>query len=131
VKAPDIARFLNQRLSPEAEAHSDFHTRVEGTRTKHQLHPQAIKRYDRAGRVLRIECASSDVSFDRHHRKVEQRDGTSDYRVADLKKSIFSLGDQAELMRTGCARYWEIIGELEDRSHGQTKPRTDQPASEG
>ena len=32
VKAPDIARFLNKRLSPEAEAQSDFHTRVERAR---------------------------------------------------------------------------------------------------
>jgi hypothetical protein len=120
VKAPDIARFLNKRLSPEAEAHSDFHTRVEGTRIKHQLNRQAIKMYDKAGRVLRIECVSNDVSFYRHHRKVEHRDGTSDYHVADLKKSIFSLGDLAGLMRAGCARYLEFIGELEDRSGGQT-----------
>lgn len=120
VKAPDSARFLNKRLSPEAEAHSDFHTRVEGTRIKHQLNRQAIKMYDKAGRVLRIECVSNDVSFYRHHRKVEHRDGTSDYHVADLKKSIFSLGDLAGLMRAGCARYLEFIGELEDRSGGQT-----------
>lgn len=120
VKAPDIARFLNKRLSLEAEAQSDFHTRVEGTRIKHQLNRQAIKMYDKAGRVLRIECVSNDVSFYRHHRKVEHRDGTSDYRVADLKKSIFSLGDLAGLMRAGCARYLEFIGELEDRSGGQT-----------
>jgi hypothetical protein len=120
VKAPDIARFLNKRLSPEAEAASDFHTRVEGTRIKHQLNRQAIKMYDKAGRVLRIECVSNDVSFYRHHRKVEHRDGTSDYRVADLKKSIFSLGDLAGLMRAGCARYLEFLGELADRSGGQT-----------
>ncbi len=120
VKAPDIARFLNKRLSPEAEAQSDFHTRVEGTRIKHQLNRQAIKMYDQAGRVLRLECVSNDVSFYRHHRKVEHRDGSSDYRVADLKKSIFSLGDLAGLMRAGCARYLEFIGELEDRSGGPT-----------
>lgn len=120
VKAPDIARFLNKRLSPEAEAASDFHTRVEGTRIKHQLNRQAIKMYDKAGRVLRIECVSNDVSFYRHHRKVEHRDGTSDYQVADLKKSIFSLGDLSGLMRAGCARYLEFLGELEDRSPGQT-----------
>lgn len=43
VKAPDIARVLNKRLSPEAEAKSDFHTRVEGTRIKDQRHRQASK----------------------------------------------------------------------------------------
>ena len=131
VKAPDIARFLNKRLSPEAEAQSDFHTRVEGTRIKHQLSRQALKMYDKAGRVLRIECVSNDVSFYRHHRKVEHRDGTSEYRVADLKKSIFSLGDLAGLMRAGCARYLEFIGELEDRSSGQTNlDRISQPVKD-
>ncbi len=34
VKAPDIARCLNKRLSPEAEAASDFHTRVKGRVTR-------------------------------------------------------------------------------------------------
>jgi hypothetical protein len=120
VKAPDVARFLGKRLSPEAEVTSDFHTRVEGTRLKHQLNRQAIKMDDKAGRVLRLECVSNDVSFYRHHRKVEHRDGTSDYQVADLKKSIFSLGDLRELMRAGCVRYLEFLGELEDRSPGQT-----------
>jgi hypothetical protein len=43
VKAPDGARFLGKRLSPEAEVTSDFHTRVEGPRIKHQLHRQAIQ----------------------------------------------------------------------------------------
>lgn len=118
-KAPDIARFLNKRLSAEAEASSDFHTRVEGTRVKHQLGRQAIKMYDKAGRVWRIECISNDVSFYRHYRKVEHRDGSSGYQVADLKKSIWSLGDLRELMRAGCARYLEFMGELEDRSGGR------------
>lgn len=119
VKAPDVARFLGKRLSAEAQVTSDFHTRVEGTRIKHQLNRQAIKMYDKAGRVLRIECVSNDVSFYRHHRKVEHRDGTSGYQVADLKRSIFSLGDLSGLMRAGCARYLEFLGELEDRSPGQ------------
>jgi len=113
VKAPDIARFLNQRLSLEAEAQSDFPTRVEGTRIKHHLHRPAIKLDDKAGRALRLDCVSNDVSIYRHHRKVEQRDGSSDDRVADLKKSIFRLGDLAGLMRVGCARDWEFLGELE------------------
>jgi hypothetical protein len=43
VKAPDRARFLNQRRSPAAEVQSDFHTRGEGPRIKHQLHRQASK----------------------------------------------------------------------------------------
>jgi hypothetical protein len=37
VRAPDVARFPGKRLSPKAEVNSDFHTRVEGTRIKHQF----------------------------------------------------------------------------------------------
>ena len=87
---------------------------------KHQLHRQAIKMDDKAGRVLLIECVGNDVSFYCHHRKVEHRDGASEYRVAGLKKSIFSLGDLAGLRRAGCARYLAFIGELEGPSGGQT-----------
>jgi hypothetical protein len=62
VKAPDSARFLNQRLSPEAEAPSDFPTRVAGPRLHHQFHRPALKTDDQAGRVLRLECVRNDAS---------------------------------------------------------------------
>src|SRR5262249_18480429 len=39
VKAADVAKFLGKRLSAEAEASSDFGTRIEGTRIKHKLGP--------------------------------------------------------------------------------------------
>ena len=136
VKAPDVAKFLGKRLSPEAELTSDFRTRIEGTRIRHSLGPASLKLYDKRGRVLRLECTANDVTFFKHYRKVEHRDGPPTYQVAALKKSLYSLGDLAGLRRAACARYLAFLPALEDRSGGSvdlhriTEPaRDEQPRS--
>ncbi|MBI2837532.1 MAG: hypothetical protein HYX75_04415 [Acidobacteria bacterium] len=48
---------------------------IEGTRIKHHVGPASIKMYDKFGLVLRIETTINDVSFFRHYRHGEQRDG--------------------------------------------------------
>ena len=116
VRVPDMARFWGKRFSPEAEAQSDFKTLVEGTRIKHVLGRQAIKMYDKGGRVLRIEATSNDITFFRHHRKVVGRDGREEYKMAALKKSIYSLSDVAEILGAACGRYLDFLGTLEDNT---------------
>jgi len=129
VKAPDVAKFLGKRLSPAAELTSDFGTRIEGTRIRHSLGPASLKLYDKRGRVLRLECTANDVTFFKHYRKVEHRDGSPTYQVAALKKSLYSLGDLASLMRAACARYLAFLSALEDRSGGSVNlERITQPA---
>ena len=120
VKAPDVAKFLGRPLpkNPDTQVCSDFHTRVEGTRVKHFMGPASLKLYDKHGQVLRIECTANDVTFFKHHRKVEHKDGSSTYQVAPLKKSIYSLGDLRGLLAAANARYLQFLGELEDRSEG-------------
>lgn len=116
VKIDDMARFWDKRLSAEAKATSRFFTRVEGTCIRHHLGRQSLKMYDRGGRVLRIEATSNDITFFSHHRKVVHRDGSSEYKVAQLKKSIYSLTDLDELLAAACRRYLAFAGTLEDRS---------------
>lgn len=116
VKIDHMARFWDKRLSPEGCATSRFCTRVEGTCIRHYLGRQSLKMYDRGGRILRIEATSNDITFFRHHRKVEHKDGTSEYKVAPLKKSIYSLTDLDELMAAACRRYLQFIGTLEDHT---------------
>jgi hypothetical protein len=116
VKIDEMARFWDKRLSPEARANSRFSTRVEGTCIRHHLGWQSLKMYDRGGRILRIEATSNDITFFRHHRKVEHKDGSSEYKVAPLKKSIYSLTDLDELMAAACRRYLEFIGTLEEHT---------------
>lgn len=120
VKAPEVAKFLGRPMpkDPATQVGSDFHTRVEGTRVKHFLGPASLKLYDKHGLVLRIECTANDVTFFKHHRKVEHKDGSSTYQVAPLKKSIYSLGDLRGLLAAANARYLQFLGELEDRGEG-------------
>ncbi|MDO8595977.1 MAG: hypothetical protein Q7R45_05055 [Sulfuricaulis sp.] len=116
VRIDEMVRFWDKRLSAEAKAASRFFTRVEGTCIRHHLGRQSIKMYDRGGRILRIETTSNDITFFHHHRKVEHRDGSSEYKVAALKKSIYSLTDLDELMAAACRRYLDFVGTLEDHT---------------
>ena len=71
-------------------------TRLAGTCIKHRFGKRPIKTYDKHGIVLRIETATNDVSFFKHHRKAEHRTGPAARELAPVKKSIYSLIDLRE-----------------------------------
>jgi hypothetical protein len=77
VKAEQIATFLGRQITPQLaqELGSQFSTRIEGTCIKHRFGDASIKMYDKFGQILRIETTTNDVSFFKHHRKVEHRQG--------------------------------------------------------
>jgi hypothetical protein len=120
VKAEQVATFLGKKITPQLaqEIGSRFATRIEGTCIKHSLGKATVKMYDKFGRVLRLETMTNDVSFFKHHRKVEHRDGSSEYCLATIKKSIYSLVDLREVL-LGCnKRYLEYLSALDDFSAG-------------
>ena len=107
-QAPQSRGRTDQRLPHPHRGHA----------IRHSLGPAALKLYDKRGQVLRLECTANDVTFFKHYRKVEHRDGPPTYQVAALKKSLYSLGDLAGLMRAACTRYLAFLSALEDRSGG-------------
>src|ERR1700719_2714297 len=132
VKAEQIASFLGRQISPQLaqEIGSQFSTRIEGTCIKHRFASSSIKMYDKYGCVLRIETTINDVSFFKHHRKVEHRQGPPTRVLAPVKKTIYSLIDLREIV-LGCnRRYLAHLAALDDFSAGVraldrlTKPRT-------
>jgi hypothetical protein len=98
VKAQQIASFLGRQITPQLaqELGSQFSTRIEGTCIKHRFGDASIKMYDKFGQILRIETTTNDVSFFKHHRKVEHRQGPPTRGLAPVKKSIYSLIDLRE-----------------------------------
>jgi len=120
VKPENIATFLGRKLKGNYtdEMGNDFHTRVEGTCIRHHMGQVGIKMYDKFGLVLRIETVANDVSFFKHHRRVEHRDGTWEMKVAPLKKSIYSFGILLEMMADANRRYLEFISAIDDPSSG-------------
>jgi len=131
VKAEQIATFLGRQITPllAQEIGSQFSTRIEGTCVKHRFGKCSIKMYDKCGIVLRIETTTNDVSFFKHHRKVEHRNGPPTRGIAPVKKTIYSLIDLREIL-LGCnRRYLAHLSALNDFSAGVralgrlTKPR--------
>jgi DNA-binding MarR family transcriptional regulator len=120
VKAENVATFLGRKLhgNYKDELGNDFSTRIEGTRIRHHMGPASIKMYDKFGLVLRIETTVNKVSFFKHYRKVEQRDGTTAYKVAPLKKYIYSLGDLQQMLLAANRRYLDFISAIDDPSEG-------------
>jgi len=78
VKPADIATFLGHKLNGnyQWEMGNRFNKRWLGTRIKHQMGPVSIKMYDKFSFILRIETTVNNVSFFKHYRQVQHRDGT-------------------------------------------------------
>jgi hypothetical protein len=123
VKPEHVATFLGRKLHPlyQDELGNDFHTRIEGTRIKHHMGPVAIKMYDKQALVLRLETTVNDVSFFKHHRQVEHRDGTTETKLAPLQKTIYSLGALRTLLLAANRRYLAFLSDLLDPSAGVKK----------
>ncbi|MGH9893921.1 MAG: MarR family transcriptional regulator, partial [bacterium] len=121
VRAEHVATFLGKKLDPRylGEVGNDFNTRIQGTRIRHQMGRVALKMYDKFGYILRIETVVNDVSFFKHHRTVEHRDGTRETKLAPVKKTLYSLGVLAELLRASNRRYLEFLSSLDDDSAGR------------
>ena len=81
--------------------------------------PAAIKMYDKRGRILRIETTINDVTFLKHYRKVEHRDGTSEMKNAPMRKTIYSLASLQQLLMAANSRYLDFLAALDDHSAGQ------------
>jgi hypothetical protein len=120
VKADNVATFLGRKLTTayQDEVGNDFSTRIQGTRIRHQMGPASIKLYDKAGIMARVECTTNDASFFKIHRWVEQRDGWQQWKLAPLRKNIYSLRDLRKLMSAANARYLAYMAEIDDPDTG-------------
>ena len=120
VKADNIATFLGRKLhgAYKGEMGNNFQTRIQGTRIKHVMDKVSLKMYDKFGFILRIETTCNDVSFFKHYRKVEHRDGASEMKYAAMKKSIYSMSDLRKLLHAANARYIAFLGDLDDPANG-------------
>ncbi len=123
VKPDNIATFLGRKLSPqfEGEMGNRFNIRIEGTRIKHTMGPVSIKLYDKFGLILRIETTVNDLTFFKHYRAVEHRDGSRETKWASMQKTIYSLPALRELLEAANRRYLEFLSAMEDYRAGRNK----------
>lgn len=123
VKPENIATFLGRKLhgNYQDEMGNRFNTRIEGTRIKHSMGSVSIKMYDKLGIILRIETTVNNVSFFKHYRKVEHRDGSQSKKLAAMKKAIYSLPALRELLLAANRRYLQFISAFDDPTPGIDK----------
>jgi hypothetical protein len=115
-----VASFLGKKITPALaqEIGSRLSTRIEGRCIKHQMGVAGVKVYDKYSRVLRVETTVNDVTFFKHYRKVEHKQGEPSRELAPLKKTIYSLPDLREIL-LGCnLRYLAFLSSLDDPNSG-------------
>lgn len=123
VKPDNIATFLGRKLSTlyEGELGNRFNIRIEGTRIKNTMGPVSIKLYDKFGLILRIETTVNDLTFFKHYREVEHRDGAREIKWASMQKTIYSLPALRELLQAANRRYLEFLSTITDPRAGRDK----------
>jgi hypothetical protein len=120
VKPQDIATFLGKKWTGQypGEMGNRYNTRLEGTRLRHSMGLVSINMYDKFGHVLRIETTVKDVTFFRHYRRVEHRDGSMEHVYAPMKKTIYSFGALREAATASNRRYLAFLAALADPRPG-------------
>lgn len=61
-------------------------------------HHWLARQLDKAAIMARVECTCNDVTFFKHYRTVGQRDGKEVFKLASLRKNIYSLANLRKLM---------------------------------
>jgi len=131
VKPDNIATFLGHKVDSryQGEIGNNYNIRIQGSRIKHSMGKSSIKMYDKFSKILRIETTTNDISFFKHYREVEHRDGTRSMKYAPLKKNIYSLTLLAQLFKASNRRYIEFISAFDNKQVGRkrlnkvTKPK--------
>ena len=123
VKPDNIATFLGKKLNVqyEGEVGNRFNIRIQGTRIKHTMGPVSLKLYDKFGLILRIETTVNDLTFFKHYREVEHRDGSKQTKWASMRKTIYSLPALREILNAANRRYLEFLSAIQDPRNGRDK----------
>ena len=123
VKPDNIATFLGHKVDPryQGEMGNNYNIRIQGSRIKHSMGKSSIKMYDKFSKILRIETTTNDVSFFKHYREVEHRNGTTSMKHAALKKNIYSLTLLAKLFKASNKRYIEFISAFDNKVAGRKR----------
>src|SRR5438270_9758734 len=133
VKPDNIATFLGRKLNGnyQDEMGNRVNKRLGGTRIKHTMGPVTVKMNDKFRLILRIETTVVNVSFFKHYREVEHKDGTRSMAWAEMKKTIYSLAPLRELLLAANRRYLEFLSAIEDDTAGTHKlNKISQPTEE-
>jgi hypothetical protein len=119
--APQVMTFLGRKYlgTFQGEVKTKWHRREPGGAVKHWVKRNALKMYDKDGRVLRIETVINDPKEFFVHRCKHKQDGTQEVGWFPMTKGVASLYRYAEVGRSANARYLEALSVVDDLGVGQ------------
>jgi hypothetical protein len=118
--SPDVMRFLGRPVPAsgqvngnfQGEVVSDYRRRPEGVRVKHRVNHNAIKVYDKAGLLLRVETTLNNMRDIRAPRVVEV-DGQPGIVHRPMRKGVADMPRRAEVSQASNRRYLEALAAVE------------------
>jgi hypothetical protein len=119
--AEQVMTFLGRKYRGtfQGEIKTQWHRREPGAAVKHWMKRNAIKMYDKDGRVLRIETVINDPTEFRVHRAQQKQDGREEIGWFEMSKGIANLYRYAEVSQQANARYLEALAVVDDLGVGQ------------
>lgn len=121
--AERLMAFLGRKYTEHfrGEVKRRWDRREPGASVKHWIKRNALKMYDKDGRVLRIETVINDPKEFFVHRCREKQDGTQEVGWFPLAKGVANLYRYAQVSRQANARYLEALAVVDDLGVGQSE----------
>lgn len=121
--AEQLMTFLGRKYREtfQGEVRTHWHRREPGAAVKHWIKRNALKMYDKDGRVLRIETVINDPREFFVHRCREKKDGTQEVGWFPMSKGVANLYRYAEVGLRANARYLEALAVVDDLGVGQSE----------
>jgi hypothetical protein len=109
----DVLRFLGKRPDGRfrGEACGDLRRRPEGTRLKHRVNGNSVKRYDKQPSVLRVETTVNDPGQFKAYRGTEA--DPRDKKWRPLRKGVADLHRRAQVSQASNERYLAALAGVE------------------
>jgi len=119
--ADRVMTFLGRkyRQTFQGDVKTTWQRREPGAAVKHWIKRNALKMYDKDGRVLRIETVINDPKEFFVHRCRDKQDGTQEVGWFPMSKGVANLYRYAEVGQMANARYLEALAVVDDLGVGQ------------
>ena len=127
----DVMRFLGRKVHGcfKGEIVTDFKDRPEGIRVKHRVDKNALKIYDKFGRVLRAECTINNTRDFKVFRRKEN-DPRGKPKWLRLRKGVADLHRRCQISQAANERYLDALSAADTSTpmgellHSICKPTT-------
>jgi len=121
LSAPTLMTFLGRKYREtfQGEVKTHWHRREPGAAVKHWIKRNALKLYDKDGRLVRVELVINDPSEFFVHRRRDKQNGTHEVGWFPMAKGVANLYRYAEISQRANERYLEALSVVDDLGVGQ------------